>query len=133
MAKGTRPGGGGGGGSVSKTAVQKALKGSAAQFASGNAPKEITINGVKLTGGQSGRYESGGGFEVKTYKYTANGPLSKDGRNTVQFKATNYKDSSGRTARGYNRKSSELFGFEITGNYNYSYGNSGGISRGGRR
>lgn len=125
MAKGGRPGGS----SVSVTSANRALSKNKASFAEGNAPKTITVNGVTLTGGKTGQYESNGGYTVHSYKYTASSAITKDGRTSISFRATSYKASNGTKARGYERRGARVFGTEITGTNLYTWGSSGGIGQ----
>lgn len=130
----SNPGGGTGGGSgrVSVTSATKTLNAKSSSFAEGNAPSTITINGVKMTGGERGQYVSNGGYVVRSYQYTAENQIAQDGRNSITFNATNYKTPSGEKADGYKRNKAKVFGVQITGR-GYSSGSSGGISRNVRR
>ena len=126
----SRGGGGSGGsgraGKVTVTSATKALNANKSDFIDGTPPKTITINGVKLTGGKSGQYVSGGGYTVKTYQYTAEQPLTREGESTISFYATDYKMPNGKKEKNHERDKPKVFNVKISGS-GYSTGRSGGI------
>ena len=127
-------GGGSGSGASSRrkqaftaAAAAKAIKTDTNKFAEGEAPNSITVNGVKLTGGQNGTYESVGGYTVRTYKYYVADKANASGIDGIYFKATGYKAKNGKKVKGHERQKSKVFDVQIMRGRGYSTGRSGGI------